>query len=166
MKALSIQPYWATLTLQAAKMVEWRSWKTGYRGDLLICASSGPNWAGSICKHALCIVDLVDVEPFRKKHLEPACMDELPEPRGYAWVFDNVRFVEPFEVKGKLHIYEVDDDLVKVLPEGKSTREFAEKWYKPLMRWEDKYVKREEVEAVWADWMVYLDEFDAETSRR
>lgn len=52
MKALSVQPYWATSILQKTKTVECRTWKTDYRGDLLICASSGPWWAGSIRKRA------------------------------------------------------------------------------------------------------------------
>lgn len=69
MKALSVQPYWATSILQKTKTVECRTWKTDYRGDLLICASSGPWWAGSIRKHALCVVELLDIVPLRRKHL-------------------------------------------------------------------------------------------------
>ena len=162
MKALSIQPPWATLVLQAAKTVEWRSWKTDYRGDLLICSSSSPNWAGSISKHALCLVELTDIKPFGKQHLEPAMMAELPSPRGYAWIFDNLRFVEPFEVKGKLRIYDVAASLVKVQSEGTSYEAFAEEHYRPLMRWEDKETKREDVETEWAEWMEFLRHCDAE----
>jgi hypothetical protein len=29
----------------------------------------------------------------------------------YHWLFDNVRFVKPFPVKGKLHLFDVDTKL-------------------------------------------------------
>ena len=148
------------LILQEEKVVEWRSWKTDYRGDLLICASSAPWWAGSICKHALCVVKLVDIVPFERKHLAPAFMEVLPSPAGYAWILENVRFVEPFELKGKLRIYDVDDSLIKVMSDGESRAAFAEKHYKPLIRWEDKELGREVIEADWNDWIRSLQERD------
>ena len=154
MKALSIKPLWATLILQEVKRIEWRSWSTDYRGPLLICASSGPWYAGSICKHALCIVDLVD-----------SLMDEVPEEPGYAWLLGEPCFIKPFEVKGKLKLYDVDDDLIEDMDPNGSFVEFAEKYYKPLMRWEDREVKRDEVEAAWADWMELLKKCDEEQGR-
>lgn len=163
-KALSIKPLWATLILQEVKRVEWRSWSTDYRGPLLICASSGPWYAGSICKHALCIVDLVDVVPFEEGYLYYSLMDEVPEEPGYAWLLGDLYFIKPFEVKGKLIIYDVDDDLIEEM-EGGSYVEFAEKYYKPLMRWEDREIKREEIEADWAKWMELLRKCDVEQGR-
>ena len=38
-KALSIKQPWAGMIACGAKPIEYRSWKTPYRGDLLICAS-------------------------------------------------------------------------------------------------------------------------------
>lgn len=40
MKALSIIEPWATLIKEGKKVIETRSWKTSYRGELLIHASS------------------------------------------------------------------------------------------------------------------------------
>lgn len=134
MKALSVQPYWATAILQKAKTVECRTWKTDYRGDPLICASSGPWWAGSIRKHALCVVELVDIVPFRRRHLVGARMDHMPDKPSYAWMLGAPLFVEPFEVKGKLHLFDVDDAFIKPIAPRASFAEFTERHYKPLMR--------------------------------
>lgn len=164
MKALSVKPLWATAILQEVKTIEWRSWSTDYRGPLLICASSSPWYAGSICKHALCIVELVDVVPFTKKHLDAALMDEVPENAGYAWLLGSVTFVTPFEVKGKLHLYDVDDSLIKPMPEDDSFVAFAEANYKPLIRWSDRECPAEETQQVWDDWMSFLAQRDAKRS--
>jgi hypothetical protein len=46
MKVLSLTQPWATLICLGAKKIETRSWKTSYRGTLLIHASkSYPKWA-------------------------------------------------------------------------------------------------------------------------
>lgn len=158
MKALSVQPYWATAILQEAKTIECRTWKTDYRGDLLICASSGPWWAGSIKGHALCVVELLDIVPFKRRHLKDACMDQIPDKPSYAWLLGDPLFVEPFGVKGKLHLFDVDDALVTPIAPGASFAEFAEEHYKPLMRWSDREVGEEEVRAGWDDWMNRLME--------
>ena len=41
MKVLTIKQPWATLIMQKDKEYEFRSWKTQYRGDLLIHAGKG-----------------------------------------------------------------------------------------------------------------------------
>lgn len=41
MKALTIKQPWATLIMQGDKRFEFRSWKTNYRGDVLIHAGKG-----------------------------------------------------------------------------------------------------------------------------
>ena len=133
-KALSVLAPYAMDIFDGLKTIEWRSWKTDYRGDLLICSSSR-KFEGCISGHALCMVELVDVVPFTKSHLANACMEEIPEPAGYAWILKNVRHIVPFAYKGKLHIYDVDASLVKVLspihtPEG--DKEY-EKYYRPLV---------------------------------
>ena len=133
-KALSILPEFAAEICDGLKTVEWRSWKTDYRGDLLICASSR-KLQGCISGYALCMVKLVDVVPFTKKHLNGALMDSVPEPAGFAWLLSDVRLIEPFPYKGKLHLYDVDASLVKVLSPI-NTKQADEEWvkyYKPLL---------------------------------
>ena len=41
MKVLTIKQPWATLIMQGDKRFEFRSWKTNYRGELLIHAGKG-----------------------------------------------------------------------------------------------------------------------------
>lgn len=149
MKALSIKPEWATKILLGAKTVECRSWKTDYRGDLLICASS-QNAPGCIAKHALCVVTLEDIVEFTPDHLLDAFMIDLPNEGDYAWILSNVRFIEPFELKGKLHLYEVDDKLIKFVNMGKtSRRKVLEKYYEPLVSWKFRGSTPEENREYW-----------------
>lgn len=41
MKALSIKQPWASLVATGIKNIECRTWKTNYRGEILICSSKG-----------------------------------------------------------------------------------------------------------------------------
>jgi len=164
MKALSVKPLWATAILMRYKTVECRTWQTDHRGPLLICASSDPWWAGTMCKHALCMVDLVDVVPFTEEHLAPALMDEMPEKQSYAWLLGDFWMIEPFEVKGQLHLYDVDADKLVFKREDESFVNFANRCYKPLMRWEDEDMGREETEPMWEDWMAFLATLDEKAS--
>ncbi len=75
--------------------------------------------------YATCVVTLDDVVPFKKCHLEAAMMDEMAD--GYAWLFSNPRLIKPFQVKGKLHIYDVDHKIEYV----PNTRESLYKYYEP-----------------------------------
>lgn len=149
MKALSLRPEWAMPVLLGWKTIECRTWKTDYRGDLLICSSSRP-CACAIARHALCIVSLDKIEPFTGRHLDDACMDIVPK-NAYAWHLSNLRWIEPFEVKGKLHIYDVPDDLIKEIPESISNVDALRTYYEPLVKWGDREMSESEARAVWAD---------------
>lgn len=139
MKALSLRPEWAMQVLQGIKTVECRTWKTDYRGDLLICASSR-KFSGAIDRRALCVVNLAKIEPFKPKHLKPAGMQGFECPNdSYAWVFDALYFIKPFEVKGKLHLFDVDDSLIEYQTEDYKAYEWLKKYYKPLIYYSKKY---------------------------
>lgn len=115
MKALSLEPVFALKVLAGLKTVECRSWKTDYRGDILIC-STAKHITGTIPGHALCIVRLADIVPFTRKHLEAAQMSASDYKQGqYAWMLEDLRFVKPFPVKGKLSLWECEEDIT-VLP--------------------------------------------------
>jgi ASCH domain-containing protein len=59
-RALTVKQPWASEIASGTKRIEYRSWATDYRGDLLITASSSPRSQGPAgC--AICIVRLVDV---------------------------------------------------------------------------------------------------------
>ncbi|MEG1344840.1 MAG: ASCH domain-containing protein, partial [Clostridia bacterium] len=108
MKALSIKPNFADSIACKQKTVEFRTWKTDYRGDILICSSS----SGRNCfvrGYAICVANLKSIEVYeRKKHFKQLYCDCSPSKPGYAWILDNIRIIEPVPVKGKLHIYDVD----------------------------------------------------------
>jgi len=63
MRAISIHNPWATLISTGAKTLEIRSWKTSYRGDLLI-VSTQRKYADYPRGVALCVVRLADVREF------------------------------------------------------------------------------------------------------
>ena len=110
MKALSVRQPYAHLIATGKKTVECRSWRTDYRGPLLICASGRVvTYKGERLEpgSALCIVELVDIRPFLKKHCPMACMPYAPDPGSWAWMLQKAILIDPFPVKGKLHLYEV-----------------------------------------------------------
>lgn len=131
MKALSVKQPFAMYIAEGEKTIEIRSWKTDYRGSLLICASlSESDWwwkdgeqmlllpAGC----ALAVVDLVDVRRARKSDGEHAVC-EVPA-GSFAWIFENPRIVEPVKVLNKLRLFDVHDSIIRVLREDEDVFNF------------------------------------------
>lgn len=124
MKVLTIKQPWATLIMQKDKRFEFRSWRTKYRGELLIHAGKSVD-KKSIERlkeylpeelptgRILGKVTLVDCikcdEEFKNK-----CMQEnkdiyakSPFEETYAWQLENVQvFDQPIEAKGSLSLWE------------------------------------------------------------
>lgn len=100
-KAISLKQPWANLIASGKKTIETRRWSTKYRGGLVICSSQKPKIdpAG----YALCIVELYDVKPMKKKDERKACVKVYPG--AYSWFLRNLRLLRPFPVKGSLGIY-------------------------------------------------------------
>lgn len=134
MKALSIHPIFATLILFGDKTIECRTWKTDYRGDILIC-STAHKIKDTIPGHALCVATLTDVVPFTREHLKAAAMSSSEFSSDcYAWLLDNVRLIKPFAIKGKLSLWNCDHD-VEVIDGIKEPGEWEEIFnitYEPL----------------------------------
>lgn len=124
MKAISIKQPWASLVAGGYKTVECRTWKTYYRGPLLVCSSKGDFEIndGLIAPGgmALGVVEILDIAPMTKADLEKSF---LPENwyedvlKGYAWHLKKQYEIIPFPVKGKLNLFEVEATMEK-LPEG------------------------------------------------
>jgi len=131
MKTLCVRPEWAMPITVGMKTVECRTWRTKYRGDLLIC-SSARKTDGCVCGSGLCVVSLDSIEPFTKKHLFSAVMeaDDMPDD-AYAWILTNCRMVEPFPVKGRLNLFEVPDEDIHII--GEPTPELVERYLLPLV---------------------------------
>jgi hypothetical protein len=123
MKALSLKPEWAHQILCGEKNIEYRTWQTKHRGDLLICSSANPKRKGMISGHALIVCTLSDI--IYNEH------DGI-----YEWHLTNFREIIPFPVKGKLNLYDVDDSLIKYLPSDMTDEEaenYYNKYFVPLM---------------------------------
>ena len=104
MKAISIKNPFATQIMRGTKNIEYRTWDTKHRGDLLICSSANPKVPGMMSGCALCVVELVNTQYDSEKDV-------------YEWHLDNVRKVKTFPVKGKLNFFEVDDALIHFIDE-------------------------------------------------
>lgn len=131
MKAISLRPLWATAVLLGEKTVECRTWRTDYRGPLLVCASSRKE-AGGIPGHAICTVELLDIVPFTEDHIDAACMCGMPGKPSHAWLLGSVEYIEPFPVKGKLHLFDVPDDDIHVIEDGED-EDVLHEVYRPLV---------------------------------
>ncbi len=121
MKAISVKQPWACLLVEGVKSIEVRSWKTDYRGELLICASASLKnvfWHDQTddikrLMHSGCmigIVNLVDVREMTKADDEASCGNYIDN--AFAWVTEPVSFVRPDKIIGKLKLFDVDDSLI------------------------------------------------------
>lgn len=111
MKALSVRLPWSLFIATGEKTVECRSWKTSYRGPILICTSLYKE-AGlkpeKILGHAICIATIDDCVPFTRQHLKRSCMRWMPDGKNYALTLKDIQPIKPIPVKGKLGIFNVD----------------------------------------------------------
>jgi hypothetical protein len=132
MKALSILQPWSDAILIGAKRVENRTWRCGYRGELLIHAGKkfDSEGMGFLMDryHGLGLAlarPLLSSAPGRRGVLlgvvtMTGCIreDEVPEDQAawafgpWCFVFENPRpFAQPIPWKGERGIFEVSDDL-------------------------------------------------------
>lgn len=122
MKVLTIREPWASLIVYGYKKYEFRSWKTNYRGKVLIHAGLGidsdkldrfKNYGIEYSKGAIIgeaeIVDCILVdkefnEELRK--INPTVYDKSNYTETYAWKLDNVKkYDDVIYVKGKLGLW-------------------------------------------------------------
>jgi len=122
MKALTIKNPWATLIVDGYKKYEFRSWKTNYRGKILIHAGLSLEKdmlnrfkdynldciTGAIIGEAD-IVDciLVDDEFNNKlRNIDPIVYGRSNHVETYAWQLENVKkYDAPIYIKGKLGLW-------------------------------------------------------------
>ena len=139
MRSISVRNPYATMIMSDQKPYEFRTWRTDYRGDLLICSSANPKMKNMINGHALCLVKLNDVFEVTPKNYKDFGRDERPDGKLYAWQLTDVRLVKPFAVKGKLNFFETDDSLIEIYDDGtdsmsdEEAEEAYNKYYVPFM---------------------------------
>lgn len=111
MKAISIHPKYAMAIALNIKTIELRSWRTSYRGDILICTTkSGSNDPSIndkyIFGHAVALATITDCIAY-KPGLRRYC---LVERYVYLWdqqcfMLENIRPIKPIPVRGQQRIY-------------------------------------------------------------
>ena len=105
-KAISVQQPHADNLVDGPKKMEVRSWRTHYRGPLLVCAGARPVLPGRLSRHAIGIVNVVDCRRMKPEDAEPAMTDY--EPDLWVWIVAEARRIDAFPVKGKLGFFEVE----------------------------------------------------------
>ncbi|MGN1268681.1 MAG: ASCH domain-containing protein [Candidatus Aphodocola sp.] len=129
MKVLTLKQPWATLVAEGIKKYEFRSWKTNYRGKILIHAGSGidkeamKKFAGLNLtfpsKKILAEVEIVDClfldDELNKKIIsENNIVYGSKKREGYAWMLDNIKKINyEKEINGKLGLWNYDEGLIK-----------------------------------------------------
>lgn len=126
MKVLSLTEPCATLIKEKKKLIETRSWKTSYRGELYIHASSTKipkewrenkelmnlvndiplNYGNIICKCKLvdCVYMTQEfIEKIKENHQEYVC--GIYEVGRYAWILKNIEVINPIPTKGHLGVW-------------------------------------------------------------
>ena len=142
MKALSVKNPFAGLIASGNKIYEVRSWKTNYRGDILICSTQKPEnelWKYYIdfgfgydtnkvafesekvpdgC--AVAVAKLVDIIEFDTEEMSrfafvqrKALVEYFGDKPYYLWELKDVVKIDPFPVKGKLGLFDVDYQMNK-----------------------------------------------------
>ena len=114
MKALSVRGDYIMDMIVGKKKIEYRTWKTNYRGPLLMC-STAKKVAGAAPGYAICVVNLKSIQYFPFEDL-------------YHWNIELADVIKPIHVKGQLKLFNVDDDLIKPI----SMKEF-ESQVQPLI---------------------------------
>lgn len=103
MKAISVKQPWANMIASGEKTIETRTWRTDYRGELLIVSSKSPKIEPA--GYALAVCRLWDCRKMTLEDQRAACCEIYPG--AYAWILSDIRQIKPFPVKGMLGIYEV-----------------------------------------------------------
>ena len=127
MKVITIKQPFATLIAEGYKEYEFRTWKTKYRGEILIHAGKG------IDKKAMkkyeylnldypsgCIIakanltDCIKIDENARlmlKTLESPCYDRICNDKaweGYGFKLENIDKIEPIGAKGKLSLWDYE----------------------------------------------------------
>ncbi|QDD70030.1 hypothetical protein DM298_03420 [Lactobacillus amylovorus] len=114
MKALSVRGDYIMDMIAGKKKIEYRTWKTNYRGPLLMCSTT-KKVAGAAPGYAICVVNLKSIQYFPFEDL-------------YHWNIELADVIKPIHVKGQLKLFNVDNNLIEPI----SMKEF-ESEVRPLI---------------------------------
>ena len=122
MKALTIKQPWASLIVDGYKHYEFRSWKTNYRGKILIHAGLSLEkdmmerfkdynldcTLGAIIGEAELVDCILVDEKFNQelRNIDPIVYGRSNHVENYAWKLINIKkYDEPIFIKGKLGLW-------------------------------------------------------------
>ena len=127
MKVITIKQPWATLIAKGCKEYEFRTWKTKYRGDILIHAGKGIDKKaitkfenlnleypkGYIIAKAK-ITDCIYVDDKFIREIVPKNLEvykgliNKDNWNGYGFKIEEVEEIEPIQINGKLSLWDYD----------------------------------------------------------
>ena len=127
MKALTIREPWASLIINEYKKYEFRSWKTNYRGKILIHAGLGTDKEmlerfknynlsyvnGAIIGEATLVDCILVGKEFNNNllNIDSTVYGKSSYVEKYAWKLENiVKYKEPIFCKGQLGLWNYDKD--------------------------------------------------------
>lgn len=128
MKVLTIRNPWANLIVDGYKKYEFRSWKTNYRGKILIHSSANleKNMVSRFQEYNLDYINgaiigeaeitdciLVD-EEFNKEliSINPIVYGKSNHTETYAWKLENIKkYDNPIYIKGKLSLWNYEGEI-------------------------------------------------------
>lgn len=127
MKVLTIKNPWATLIVNNYKEYEFRSWKTKYRGKILIHSSQNLeknmldrfkdydlNYInGAIIGEAILTDCILVDEEFNTelRKLNPVVYGRSNHAENYAWKLENIKMYDnPIYIKGKLGLWNYEGE--------------------------------------------------------
>lgn len=104
MKALAIKEPYSSMIWNGQKTIETRTWQTSHRGELLLCCCKKPeSWLSG---KAFAIANLDKITRMDFTHVERACCEIYPN--AFAWILKDIKRIMPFEVSGRLRLFEVE----------------------------------------------------------
>lgn len=127
MKVLTIKQPFATLIAEGLKEYEFRTWKTNYRGEILIHAGKGIDkksmekykylnleYPNSCIIAKVTITDCIKVDDNIRDYLkskQTSIYDNITKNKdweGYAFKLENITKIEPINISGKLSFWEYE----------------------------------------------------------
>lgn len=91
MKCLMIKPEYLSQIMAGEKDVEYRTWSTNYRGDILLGCSS-TRYSNSYVAGVATLTD---------------CYFDASQ-NVFCWVLDDIRVIKPIKVTGKVRLFDTD----------------------------------------------------------